>query len=158
MEKQDYNHVITVRTTEVEAFDAISHVTEWWATDFEGSSQKLNDVFTIHFGEISVTFQIIELVPGKKVVWLVTDCYLQWLNNKKEWKDTCIVWEITSVNNMTQISMTHVGLVPELECYNDCKEGWNYHVGKSLFSLLTQGLGMPDINTRVVNGSYSEME
>ncbi len=38
--------------------------------------------------------------------------------------------------------MTHVGLVPEAECYNDCKAGWDKHVGESLLKLLTEGKGI----------------
>ena len=58
MKSQDYNCSITANITDEQAFESISHVSEWWATDFEGSAQKLNDVFTIRFGETSVTFKI----------------------------------------------------------------------------------------------------
>ena len=148
MEKQDYKYVFTTDIPPVEALDAISRVTEWWASDFEGSSLKLDDVFTVHFGEVSVTFRIVEVVPGKKIVWLVTDCNLTWLQDIKEWNGTRIEWEVSTVNNATQISMTHVGLVPGIECYNDCENGWNFHIGTSLFKLITEGVGMPDVSTR----------
>ena len=148
MKKQDYTYVFTTDITPVEALDAISRATEWRAQDFEGSSQKLNDVFTVHFGEVSVTFRIVEVVPGKKIVWLVTDCNLTWLKDIKEWNGTRIEWEVSTVKNKTQISMTHVGLVPGIECYNDCENGWNFHIGTSLFKLITEGVGMPDVSTR----------
>ena len=148
MEKQDYNYVFSTDITLVEALDAISRVTEWWASDFEGSSQKLDDVFTVHFGEVSVTFRIVEVVPGKKIVWLVTDCNLTWLKDIKEWNGTRLEWEVSTVKNKTQISMTHVGLVPGIECYNDCETGWNFHIGTSLFKLITEGVGMQDVSTR----------
>ena len=148
MEKQDYKYVFTTDIPPVEALDAISRVTEWWASDFEGSSQMLDDVFSVHFGEVSVTFRIVEVVPDKKIVWLVTDCNLTWLQDIKEWDGTRIEWEVSTVNNATQISMTHVGLVPGIECYNDCENGWNFHIGTSLFKLITEGVGMPDVSTR----------
>ena len=148
MEKPDYKYVFSTDITPVEALDTISRVTEWWASDFEGSSQKLHDVFTVHFGEVLVTFRIVEVGTGKKISWLVTDCNLTWLKDIKEWKGTRIEWEVSSVNNSTQISMTHIGLVPGIECYNDCEKGWNFHIGTSLFKLITEGVGMPDISTR----------
>ena len=148
MENQDYYYDLSSKITTDEALDAISRVPDWWATNFEGSSDKIGDVFTVHFGEVWVTFNVVEKVPGKKMVWLVTDCYLQWLEDKKEWVDTKISWEVTTRNNSTHICMTHIGLVPALECFNDCKAGWDFHVGKSLFNLITEGIGMPDINTR----------
>jgi hypothetical protein len=151
MDKQNYNYRIRANVKAKEAFDAISRVSEWWATDFTGSSKKLNDVFTVHFGETSVTFKITEYAPGKKIEWLVTDCYLQWLKDVKEWKDTRLRFEITEGKKLTQINFTHFGLVPGLECYSDCNAGWNFHVGVSLFKLITEHKGIPDINTRVEN-------
>ena len=148
MGKQDYTISLTVNITAEEAFKAISRVTEWWAIDFEGSSEKLDDVFTVHFGDVWVTFKIVEVIPNKKIVWLVTDCYLDWLKDKKEWKDTRVSWEVSTDKESTQIRFTHIGLVPEIECYNDCEEGWNFHIGKSLFNLITEGKGTPDIQIR----------
>jgi hypothetical protein len=148
MNELNYNCHIGANVTAKEAFDAICRVSEWWATDISGSSLKADDVFTVRFSETSVTFKIIELVPNKKIVWLVTDCYLHWIKDKKEWKGTRINWEISAAKGSTLVSFTHIGLVPALECYNDCKEGWDFQVGKSLFKFLTAQKGMPDINTR----------
>jgi hypothetical protein len=78
------------------------------------------------------------------VIWQVTDCHLHWLKDKKEWKDMEIVWEVsTTENGLTRIDMTHVGLVPETECFNDCQTGWNDHIKNSLFRLLTEKKGTP---------------
>jgi len=148
MKGQDYNIHIGANVTDKEAFDAISSVSEWWATDLTGSSLKYGDVFTVRFGETSVTFKIVEVIPNKKIVWLVTDCYLPWLKDIKEWKGTRLNWEISAEKGSTLISFTHIGLVPGLECYKDCKEGWNFHIGISLFKLLTEQKGIPNINTR----------
>ena len=147
METRDYHINISANVSSKEAFDAFNNVAAWWATNFEGSSQKLYDTFTVHFGDVSVDFKIIEFVPNQKVVWLVTDCDLTWLNNKKEWLGNTMVWEISTENNTTQINFTHVGLVPELECYTDCNDGWNFHIGTSLLKLMTEQKGMPDVMT-----------
>ncbi|HEY4195645.1 MAG TPA: hypothetical protein VGM63_08915 [Mucilaginibacter sp.] len=53
----------------------------------EGASEKLNDVFTVRFdGGTFVIFKVTESIPGEKIAWLVTDCYLPWLKDKTEWK------------------------------------------------------------------------
>jgi hypothetical protein len=148
MNTQDYNFQMTANVTSVEAMDAISRVSEWWATDFEGSSQKLHDVFSVCFGETSVTFRVEEVIPNEKIVWLVTDCHLHWINNKKEWIGTRLSWAIFPNRVSTQIIFTHIGLVPATECYNDCKEGWDFHLGKSLYKLMTEHRGIPNVNTR----------
>ena len=52
-------------------------------------------------------------------------------------------WEISAKKNATQISFTHIGLVPGIECYNGCEKAWNFYVKESLFKLLTEGKGIP---------------
>jgi hypothetical protein len=143
MNQQNYQCSIAVDVTPHEAFEALNQVNEWWAKDFEGSAEKLNDVFTVHFGETWVTFKISELIPDKKIVWQVTDCYLPWLNDKTEWNGTSVEFEISSSGDETQVTMTHIGLVPEVECYGACEAGWNEHFKGSLFKLLTEHVGMP---------------
>jgi mRNA degradation ribonuclease J1/J2 len=86
----------------------------------------LNALFKIHFSADNfVTHKIVEFVPNKKVVWLVTDCYLEWLADKKEWNNTKMSFEILANGDQTQISFTQIGLVPEVECYDMCVKGWD---------------------------------
>ena len=90
----------------------ISMVNLWWAKNLSGSAEKLNDKFTVRFGETFVDFLISELIPDKKVVWKVTNCNLDWIKAKKEWNGTEVVFEISSENNKTNIEFIHIGLVP----------------------------------------------
>ncbi len=135
--------MVTVSASAEEAMKKISQVNRWWAKKFTGKAEMLNDKFSVHFGETFVDFQISELIPNQKVAWKVTDCNLHWINNKKEWKDTEVVFEISEKKKLTQIDFTHVGLVPGVECYNDCEAGWDGHVTGSLVKLITEGKGVP---------------
>ena len=143
MNQQDYNVSITVNATVEEAFNAINNITAWWSTDFEGNSEKLNDTFTVRFGETFITIKITEFIPYQKIGWQVIDCYKHWLKDKKEWQGTSMSWEISTENNSTQINFTHVGLVPGIECYNGCEGAWNEYIKESLFKLITEGKGIP---------------
>lgn len=145
MTKQDYAVNITVNITAEEAFKSINSVADWWTIVFEGHSEKLNDIFTVRFGETFITLKIIELIPYKKIGWQVIDCYKHWLKDKKEWQGTTMSWEIETENNVTQISFTHFGLVPGIECYNGCEKAWNFYINESLFNLLTKGKGIPEL-------------
>jgi hypothetical protein len=40
--------------------------------------------------------------------------------------------------------MTHVGLSPALECYDNCSGGWGFYFNRSLRKLITTGVGEPD--------------
>jgi hypothetical protein len=145
MKKQDYHTSITVNATAQEAFNGIQSVSKWWTDDLEGSSQNVNDVFTVHFGETSITIKIVELVPGKKILWHVTDCYKHFLKDKKEWKDTTINWEISAGKDGTTITLTHIGLVPGMECYNACEGAWDQYMEENLFELLTKRKGTLEV-------------
>jgi activator of Hsp90 ATPase-like protein len=143
MENRNFRKTITVNASAAEAMKKISQVNGWWAKKVKGKTKKLNDKFIVDFGETYVDFKITELVPNKKIVWKVTDCNLHWINNKKEWKDTEVVFDVTEKKNATQIDFTHAGLVPGVECYNDCEAGWTEHVTISLVNFINEGKGMP---------------
>lgn len=146
MKIQDYNILLTVDTSADEVYSNINQVTKWWTAGLEGHSQKLDDEFTVHFGEVHVSTQkIVELVPEKKVVWLVTASKLNFIKDQQEWTNTRISFEIVAHGNKTQINFTHFGLIPQIECYKDCTKGWDYYIKGSLFKLLTEGKGTPGL-------------
>jgi len=150
MKEPDYHTGIIVNASPHEAFNSINNVTKWWTENLEGSSQKLHDEFTVRFEDIHYSKQkIVELIPDRKIVWLVTDSNLSWLKDKQEWTNTKISFEITNQDNKTQISFTHIGLVPEIECYNDCSSAWGQYIHQSLFSLISTGKGQPEPKLKV---------
>jgi hypothetical protein len=144
MENKNFHRSIKVNASAEEAMKKIGRVNNWWAKKFTGKAEKLNDKFSVHFGKTFVDFKISELVPCKKVVWKVTDCNLHWINNKKEWNGTEVVFKISGKNKSTQIDFTHVGLVPGVECYEDCEVGWDGHITNSLVKFINEGIGMPE--------------
>jgi len=150
MKQENYRSSIHADISPKEAFDSINYVSGWWTENIEGNSEKLDDVFTVHFGETFVIFKIIESVPYKKIAWLVTDCHLPWLKDKKEWSNTTVSWEISTENNLTKIDMTHIGLVPDIECYTNCEKGWNHYIQDSLFKLITEHEGVPQRKQELV--------
>lgn len=143
---QDYHVSFTVDATAQEAFNNINDVTKWWTENLEGNSHKLNDEFAVRFGDVHFSKQkLVEVVPNKKIVWLVTDSKLNFLENKSEWTNSTIVFEIESLHNGTQVRFTHVGLVPQAECYKNCTKGWDQFIKGSLLKLLTEGKGAPGL-------------
>ncbi|WP_428659377.1 SRPBCC family protein [Runella sp.] len=146
MNNQDFTTVFLVDQTPEEVFKSINRVSAWWTDDLEGNSQHVNDEFTVHFGEIHVSTQkVVEVIPDKKVVWLVTDSNLNFIKDKQEWTNTKISFDISTHDNKTQLHFTHFGLNPEVECYNSCSKGWDYYLKGSLFKLLTEGKGTPGL-------------
>ncbi len=143
MQKQDFTLTINVQAPAAATMKKISEVDQWWAKNVTGHTGKAGDTFTVDFGKTFVDFQISELIPAKKVVWKVTDCNLHWINNKKEWNGTEVVFELSEQDNATQVVFTHIGLVPDAECYENCKPGWTGHVAGSLVKFINEGKGEP---------------
>lgn len=143
IENKSYHRTITVNAPAEETIKRISQINHWWKKDFSGKAEKLNDTFTVPFGEPSfVDFVVSQFEPGKKLAWRVTDCYLPWFNDKKEWNNTEVVFDLSEQNGKTKIDFTHVGLVPQIECYEVCEKGWDGHI-KALETFVNEGKGIP---------------
>lgn len=144
MNDQNFSTTISMNKTTGEVFNAVNNVTKWWTENLEGSSHKLNDEFEVRFGDVHYSKQkLVEFVPGKKVVWLVTDSKLNFLSNKEEWTGTKISFEIFKEDNKTQLRFTHLGLVPKIECFGDCSNAWSDYINNSLQNLINTGKGQP---------------
>lgn len=142
MSKSDFTTTIEVEQSPKEVFAAINNVGGWWQGEIKGNSKNLNDEFTYRMEEFHFSIQkVVELIPDKKIVWLVTESKLNFTKDKSEWTGTKISFEISKVKNKTQIHFTHIGLVPKFECYDDCSNGWTGLIQKSLFSFITTGKG-----------------
>ena len=145
MDNQNFNTAILVAQTPKEAFNAINNVRGWWSEEIEGNTEKLNDEFTYHYKDVhNCKIKLIEVIPYKKVVWLVLDNYFSFTKDKSEWIGTKIIFNISEQGNKTQIHFTHEGLIPECECYSACENGWTQYIQHSLLSLITTGKGQPN--------------
>jgi hypothetical protein len=145
MSDKNLTSSFTVDQTPEEAFAAINNVRGWWSGDIEGSTDKLGDEWTYRYKDVHYSKQkITELVPGKKVVWLVLDSYLNFIKDKTEWNGSKITFEIAKKGHKTEVRFTHVGLVPDHECYGACSNAWGGYINGSLRSLITTGKGQPN--------------
>jgi len=154
MNNQDFTITILVNKTAAEAFEAINSVRAWWTENVEGDTQKLNDEFSVRFGDVHYSRQkLTEVVPGEKVVWLVTDSRLTFIKDQGEWTNTRITFQISEQGDKTLVRFTQSGLVPGMECFNDCSNAWTYYIQTSLFNLITTGKGQPTLKQSEVNAN-----
>ena len=145
MHDQNYTTTFTVDQTPEEAVAAINTVRGWWSEEIEGSTDKLGDEFTYRYKDVHYCkMKLTEVIPGNKVVWLVLDNYFDFTEDKSEWKGTEITFEVSEKGNKTEIRFTHLGLVPEYECFDVCSNSWGFYIKGSLRSLITTGNGQPN--------------
>jgi hypothetical protein len=143
MKNQNYSATIEVSASPRDVFAHINDISNWWATpafkgEFEGQSTKLNDEFIVRFGGMHYSKQkLIVFIPDNKVVWIVTESLLNWIErDKEEWTGTKMIFELTTKEDQTVLNFTHEGLVPEAECYTNCVSGWDMLIKDRLYNYL----------------------
>ena len=150
MKPKDLTIRMQVDQTPEEIFNAVRNVRGWWSgyysEEIKGDTEKLNDEFSFRAGGGAhySRQKLIEVIPNKKVVWLVTDSKLDFLEKKDEWTGTKVSFDISTKGTKTELVFTHQGLVPEIECYNSCAPAWSQYLHNKLLPLITSGKGNTD--------------
>ncbi|WP_269236824.1 SRPBCC family protein [Flavobacterium flavigenum] len=145
MNTSDFSTVIQVEQSAEEVFNAITNVRGWWSEEIEGDSAKLNDEFNYHYEDIHrCKIRLTEVIPNQKIVWLVEQNYFKFTEDKTEWTGTKPTFEITEKDGKTALKFTHVGLVPDYECFQICRDSWTNYIQNSLKKLITTGKGEPN--------------
>jgi hypothetical protein len=150
MKNKNFTTTLIVDQTPEEVFNVVRNVRGWWSgyysEEIKGDTEKLNDEFSFRAGGGAhySRQKLIEVIPNKKVVWLVTDSKLDFLEKKDEWTGTKVIFDISTKVNKTQLVFTHDGLMPEIECYNACAPAWSQYLHNKLLPLITSGKGNTD--------------
>jgi len=145
MKPQDLTIRMQVDQTPEKVFNAIRNVRGWWSgyysEEIKGDTEKLNDEFSFRAGGGAhySRQKLIEVILNKKVVWLITDSKLDFLDKKDEWTGTKVSFDISTKGNKTELVFTHEGLIPEIECYNSCAPAWSQYLQNKLLPLITKG-------------------
>lgn len=144
MERSNFSITISGNQAPAEVFESILRFRAWWSgyysEEFSGQAENIGDVFEFKAGEGQhySKQKLIELIPGKKIAWLVTDSRLSFLEQKDEWTGTKLIFEISPAGNNTQVKFIHEGLTPRSECYDACAPAWTQYIQNKLQSLINQ--------------------
>jgi hypothetical protein len=145
MKTSNFTIVLLTEQTPQEVFQAIKNVRGWWSgyysEEFNGGTEKLNDEFSFRAGGGAhySKQKLIEVVPNKKIVWLITESELSFLEKTDEWTGTKVIFEISKEGDKTQLTFIHEGLTPETECYDSCAPTWTQYVQNKLLLLISTG-------------------
>ena len=145
MSDHSFTTSFTVDRAPKEAFAAITDVRGWWSDEIDGSTAELGDEFVYRYEDVHrCRIRVTEIVPDRKVSWLVVENYFEFTADKTEWTGTTISFDIVEKDGQTEVRFTHQGLVPEYECFEVCSTSWGFYVNGSLRSLITTGEGQPN--------------
>jgi hypothetical protein len=126
------------KPTEVVFSHLLHDVAKFWPEDFEGESSKLNDEFIFRSGEGShySKNKVIELVPNKKVTWLVTESIRK--TDNFDWTGTKMIFELTPKGDHTLIEFTYDGIILEGE-YERLVQICDMVIKEMLYKFITDG-------------------
>ena len=116
----------------------------WWTHDCDVATD-VGSTIHFRFGNTHKDMRIERLEPGREVGWLCTGAHIAAadLKHKEEWVGTQIVFRLRPHGEgATRLDFEHRGLVPALECYRLCSNGWRHYLG-SLQQFVDTGRGTP---------------
>jgi uncharacterized protein YndB with AHSA1/START domain len=144
METKNFTLTLNSNQTPEKVFQAMTNVRGWWSgyynEEIMGDTEKLNDEFSfraggdVHFSK----HKLIDVIPNKKVVWLVNESNLNFLERKDEWTGSKVIFELTEKDGVTLLTFTHEGLTPEIECYQSCAPVWTMYLQNKLLPLINE--------------------
>ena len=140
MSDQSFTATFVVEQDPRTVFNAINNVRGWWTGDIEGGTDTVGDEFTYRYEDIHYSKQrVTELTPDERVVWLVLDSFLNFVEDKTEWNGTEISFDISKKGDETEVRFTHHGLIPQYECFEACSGAWSHYMKESLRQFIASG-------------------
>lgn len=137
---ESFNTTVTVDRTPDEVFAAINKPQIWWNELIEGDSEAIGGEFGFDMPGLHRTrLRVTDANPGHRVVWHVLENHFGFVDDQDEWLGTDVVFDIEREDSGTTVSLTHVGLMPEFECYEVCSTAWTHHLDAGLRALLSTG-------------------
>jgi uncharacterized protein YndB with AHSA1/START domain len=122
-----------------EALTSLEGLVGWWASSATGSGSP-GAKFELGFAGLdeTITWRVDTVVAPSSVAWT---CLSH--TGLQDWDGTKVVFELSEHDTAsTVLKFRHIGLVPELDCYEQCHAGWE-HFLPSLRAYAEQGQGTP---------------
>ena len=117
------------------ALATIEGLSAWWTSDTTGES-KIDGAIAFRFGPAGgFDMKILELVPGKRVSWLVVDGPVEWIGTK-------IYFDLKQEDDYAIVLFKHEGWKEPVEFMHHCSTKWATFL-LSLKALLETRKGAP---------------
>jgi uncharacterized protein YndB with AHSA1/START domain len=135
----DILHRVGIKSSVAEVYAALTTaegLAGWWTTNTQGEGNDLGGVLQFRFGAGGFDMKVLELHPGKRVLWEVVD-------GPEEWIGTHVNWDLDQVDDHTIVLFKHEGWKEPVEFMHHCSTKWAVFL-MSLKSLIETGKGAPD--------------
>jgi uncharacterized protein YndB with AHSA1/START domain len=132
---------LTIAAAPERVFNALTkpdEIAHWWTNDLS-AKPEVGSLAEFRFsqGTFVIQFEVAELDEGSKVHWISRQ-------GPPHWKGTSVTWQLTPVQNGTQVVFNHDGFAQVDERYELTRGNWEYFLA-SLKSYLETGKGTPGV-------------
>lgn len=143
MSNENYERTITVAATPDRVFNAITkEMSNWW-TEMTSVVNKTGDKTTAKFEDGTTwSFEVATLEENRLIE---LHCFeanhihpVTTPEMRTEWENTTLRFEIIPRGAETGIRFTHVGLTPDVNCYDICHSGWDHFFGSAFKTYLEE--------------------
>ena len=143
--ERGYSTSYTVEQSTEEVFAAILDVGAWWTGQVDGRADELGA--GLHLPGTPQHYSLQRVVDSSRAaVWSGGSPTATCPSSRSRVSGPAPRSCSTSFRRAggTELRFTHVGLVPDVECFGACSTAWPHYVNGSLRSLITTGKGLPD--------------
>lgn len=138
----DYAQRVRLHASREHVYDALATLKGlrgWWTSIVTG---KATSAGKLRFGFAGLDeYIVMRVVKSQRPSSVHWSCVIH--TSLPEWKDTQLRFELVAETpGSCRLDFRHIGLTPHLECFDDCKHGWD-HFLVSLVAYVEQGVGMP---------------
>jgi hypothetical protein len=134
----DILHRVGIRSSLDETYNALATrngLAAWWTDETRGESE-VGGVLEFRFGDKGgFDMKVLELAPGKRVLWQVVD-------GPREWIGTKVAFDLRREEEQTIVLFKHQGWKEPVEFMHHCSTKWAVFL-MSLKSLVETGEGAP---------------
>jgi len=136
----DYTATALFESAADAVFDAVTataSLTDWWM-DASGSGLEGGSL-TFRWGtEGALVMRVDAAERATRVEWTVLAS-----EPVNDWVGTKVRFEISpTATGGSRLDFRHIGLTPQLECYDMCRQGWDHYL-PSLVGYVDRGRGNP---------------
>jgi uncharacterized protein YndB with AHSA1/START domain len=134
----DILHRVGIKSSLEETYKALTTregLAGWWTRDTQGRAE-VGGVLRFRFGAGGFDMKVLELQPGKHILWTVVD-------GPEEWIGTQVRWSLQEEGAYTIVLFKHEGWREPVEFMHHCSTKWAVFL-LSLKQLLETGQGAPD--------------
>jgi uncharacterized protein YndB with AHSA1/START domain len=144
----DILHRVGVKSSAKATYAALSTkegLASWWTAGTEGDF-NVGGVIRFRFGDRGgFDMKVLELEPGKRVLWQV-------VSGPQEWLDTKVSFDLQPKDDVTMVLFKHQGWKEPVEFMHHCSTKWALFL-MSMKSLVEVGKGAPyphDVNISAI--------